>query len=229
MRRALLVVSICIALSQSRVRADQRSRSGRHRQEHRDRRREGVAAQHRTAAAQPAATDGSALEPLHQPCEVRRAGSASLAHARRRLSLHTGLQRSADFWRSCGRRLSGGESSGRGCPGSPGAAHPGRSPRDDLAARDTEHDRCRRDRGDERYGPASLQRTEARTARHRCPGGARHRSVERTERDGRARQDQRRGAHRRAAATGARPAPGRRGRAAARSTRSVPGTPTPPR
>ena len=64
-----------------------------HGKEHGDRRREGVPAQHRAAAAQPAAANGTAPESVHHSREVRRRGSAALAHARRRLSVHAGVQR----------------------------------------------------------------------------------------------------------------------------------------
>ena len=161
--------------------------------------------------------------------EVRPRGSASVAHAWRRLSVHAGVQRCPHLWRPCGRRLSCGESSDRGCQGSAGEAYAGGSPRDGVAARHAEHDRCRRHRGDQRHGPAAIQRTEARAACHRCAGGARHRSVERAERHGGARQDQRcgtrspRGSGRRASSSW--PASW----SSCSSTRSGPETPTSPR
>ena len=115
MRRALLALALCAALSVESL----PRRSASHdpavtARNSVDRRREGVPARHRAAAAQPAATDGAAPEPVHQLGEVRARGSASLAHARRRLPVHAGVQRCPDLWRPCWRRLSGGESSGRG-------------------------------------------------------------------------------------------------------------------
>ena len=118
MRRALLARCAVRRSVGRELRADQRLRPGRHGQERRDRRREGVPAQHRTAAAQPAAADGAAPEPVHQPREVRaatiRRGGARTAAT----FLFTQAYNDAlDLRRPRRRRLSGGESSRRGCHG----------------------------------------------------------------------------------------------------------------